>query len=57
MPLSSKQEVKEFVLSSKHSNNKLITNLLNKAITTQGPENKIFQKFWMIYQLIIQTIY
>ena len=42
MPLSSKQEIKEFVLSSKHSNNNLITNLLNKAITTQGPENKTF---------------
>lgn len=44
MPLSSKQEVKDFFLSPQNRNNKIINDFLNEIITIKGPKNKTFSE-------------
>lgn len=44
MPLSSKQEVKDFFLSPQNRNNKIINDFLNEITTIKGPQNKTFSE-------------
>ena len=42
MPLNSKQEVKNFLLSPQNRNNKIAIDFLNEIVTIKGPKNKTF---------------
>lgn len=44
MPLSSKQEVKDFFLSPQNRNNKIAVDFLNEITTIKGPQNKTFSE-------------
>ncbi len=44
MPLSSKQEIKDFFLSPQNRNNKIAIDFLNEITTIKGPKNKTFSE-------------